>query len=285
MNDVPGVIIKCYGITKEPETNNFMMVMAYAENGSLRQHLNINFNSLTWNEKLNNLYFIALGLIKIHEEGLIHHDFHCGNILSSNDVRPFITDLGLCKPANVTHHSGNKKIYGVLPYVAPEVLRGKEYTQASDIYGFGIIAYEVCTGLPPYHDIAHDEFLAIKICQGLRPKSDYKIPQVILDIIQQCWDADPLKRPKAEELYYFFKNLYEKRYEGDINKQIKEAYEINKKLSSLTASSNALTYTTHAQAVYTSRLLNFKHLPEPNNADDHNGNNSYEAEYSGNYFI
>src|ERR1044072_186843 len=101
----------------------------------------------------------------------------------------------------------NKKIYGVLPYVAPEVLRGKEYTQSSDIYGFGIIAYEVCTGLPPYHDIAHDEFLAVKICQGLRPKSEFKIPQLILDVIKKCCDADPLKRPKAEELYDLFNNL------------------------------------------------------------------------------
>ena len=88
--------------------------------------------------------------------------------------------------------------------MAPEVLRGKEYTQASDIYGFGLIAYEICTGLPPYHDIAHDEFLAVKICQGLRPKSDYKIPQRILDVIKKCWDADPLKRPKAEELSTLF---------------------------------------------------------------------------------
>src|SRR5688572_31842067 len=107
-----------------------------------------------------------------------------------------------------TSQNENKKIYGVLPYVAPEVLRGKEYTQASDIYGFGIIAYEVCTGLPPYHDIAHEEPLAIRICQGLRPNSNYKIPQLILDIIKQCWNADPLKRPKAKELEELFENLY-----------------------------------------------------------------------------
>src|SRR4051794_15812108 len=152
-------IVRCYGITKDPETNNFMMVMKYINNGNLRQHLNTNFNSFNWENKLYHLRRIAGGLEDIHMKKLIHHDFHCGNILCDN-IRSFITDLGLCKPANVNpSQSDNKNIYGVLPYVAPEVLRGKEYTQANDIYGFGIIAYELCTGLPSYHDIAHDEFL------------------------------------------------------------------------------------------------------------------------------
>ena len=202
--DSSQTIVRCYGITKDPETENFMMVMEYAQYGSLRQHLNNSFNSLDWRNKLYNLSYIACGLKTIHEKGLIHQDFHCGNILNSTydgKLDSFITDLGLCKPANVeSSQNNNNQIYGVLPYVAPEVLRGKEYTQASDIYGFGIIAHELCTGLPPYHDIAHDEFLAINICQGLRPKSNYKFPQLIFDIIQQCWDADPLKRPKVKEL-------------------------------------------------------------------------------------
>ena len=86
-----------------------------------------------------------------------------------------ISDLGLCKPADEKSEKSNKNVYGVLPYVAPEVLRGKEYTRASDIYGFGIIIYEVINGLPPYHDIVHDEFLAVKICQGLRPKFSIKV--------------------------------------------------------------------------------------------------------------
>ena len=49
-------VVRCYGITKDPETNNFMMVMDYAPNGSLRQYLNNDFNQLGWDEKLNNLF-------------------------------------------------------------------------------------------------------------------------------------------------------------------------------------------------------------------------------------
>ncbi|CAG8741053.1 14538_t:CDS:2, partial [Racocetra fulgida] len=60
-------------------------------------------------------------LHEIHEKGFVHRDFHPGNVLiDSNSEKLYITDLGLCRPAN--EKSKEKKIYGVLPYVAPEVL-------------------------------------------------------------------------------------------------------------------------------------------------------------------
>jgi serine/threonine protein kinase len=284
------LIVRCFGISKDPKTNNFMMVMELKDS-SLRQYLNDSFNSIDWKTKLAILRGISYGLVNIHDSGLIPNDFHCGNILSSFSYNmAYITDLGLCQPANVeTSQDSHKKIYGVLPYVAPEVLRGKGYTQAIDIYGFGIIAYEICTGLPPYHDVAHDEFLAMKICQGMRPKSNYKIPQLIFDIINQCWDAEPSNRPKAVGLYNSLDNLYVSYVIfNDINsviyEQIKEADEINKKSSSIvqsTSSTSTLSYMTHPQAVYTSRLLDFKNLPEPKNAD--NNDKLLEIEYSGKY--
>ncbi|EXX59144.1 kinase-like domain-containing protein [Rhizophagus irregularis DAOM 181602=DAOM 197198] len=279
-------IVRCFGITKDPKTNNFMMVMEL-KNSSLRQHLNNNFISLNWVQKLYSLTGITIGLENIHKKGLIHHDFHCGNILINFGHYTYITDLGLCQPANAkSPQNSNKEIYGVLPYVAPEILRGKEYTQASDIYGYGIIAYEICTGFPPYHDIAHDEFLAMKICQGLRPKSNYKIPQLVFDIINQCWDADPLKRPNAEELFNLINNLFSdianNKVDSIIYGQVKEADEINKKSSSTVqsplSSISTLPYITHPQAVYTSRLLDFKNLPEPKNADKND-----DLEYSGSF--
>ncbi|RGB22906.1 hypothetical protein C1646_729630, partial [Rhizophagus diaphanus] len=114
----------------------------------------------------------------------------------------------------------------------------------------------------------------MKICKGLRPNSNYKIPQLILDIINQCWDADPLKRPNAVELYKLINNLrldifYDK-VDSVIYGQIKETNEINKKLSfsSPLISTGTITYMTHPQAVYTSRLLDLKNLPEQKNANN-----------------
>jgi len=58
-----------------------------------------------------------------------------GNILSGKlhggRDNCYITDLGLSRPVN---EANEKNIYGVLPYVAPEILQGQLYTQASDIY-------------------------------------------------------------------------------------------------------------------------------------------------------
>ena len=53
--NIADYIVHCHGITKDPENNNFIIVMEYAENGSLRQLLDNNFNSLNWEDKLYNL--------------------------------------------------------------------------------------------------------------------------------------------------------------------------------------------------------------------------------------
>jgi serine/threonine protein kinase len=56
------------------------------------------------------------------------------------------------------------QIYGVLPFIAPEVLRGKPFSVASDIYSFGIIMNTFTTGKRPWYNRAHDIRLAKDIC-------------------------------------------------------------------------------------------------------------------------
>ena len=130
--------------------------------------------------------------------------------------------------------------------------------------------------------MAHDEFLAVKICQGIRPKFITKVPRLLEDIAKQCVDVDPLKRPTADYLSEKFSRwriyVHNKDKNSEIYKQIKEADEFEPTLIN-TLSDTELTYTTHPQAIYTSRLLNFKNLPEPKNADD---DESLEKDYSGN---
>ncbi|CAB4397217.1 unnamed protein product [Rhizophagus irregularis] len=88
-------------------------------------------------------------------------------------------------------------------------------------------------------------------------------------IIHRCWDNDPLKRPNANELEILlaYKGEIIDEENTEICKQAEEADEINKDLPSLTAllsNTNTLSYTTHPQAIYTSRILDFIDLPEFN---------------------
>ncbi|RHZ69981.1 hypothetical protein Glove_276g72 [Diversispora epigaea] len=271
-----------YGITQDPETHSYMMVLGYAKDGNLREYLKINFNNINWKQKLNNLWDLSYRLMVIHELDIVHQDFHPGNILSydfKNNM--FISDFGLSKPIGANQNNPEKKnIVGVLPYIAPEVLSGdEEYTKAADVYSFGIIAYEMITGFPPYPDIPHDEDLAIKICNGLRPKIPFHTPKLITRTIMRCWDARVTHRPTFEELYDELREywsdyndcLYKgKNKDSEIVIQIKKAKEFSANQESInttttTTTTTPLNYQTHPQAIYTSRLLNFSRLPKPKN--------------------
>ncbi|RIB00800.1 kinase-like domain-containing protein, partial [Gigaspora rosea] len=118
-----------------------MIVMQYAEQGSLRKLLDSKHKDLSWPHKIVSLYFIARGLFTIHKANLVHKVFHSGNIVNQNMYSSFITDFGLCRP--VSQDSSSAEIFGVLPYIAPEALYTKEHTQKSDIYSFGLIMSEV----------------------------------------------------------------------------------------------------------------------------------------------
>ncbi|RHZ73040.1 hypothetical protein Glove_233g39 [Diversispora epigaea] len=267
--------IRFYGITQDPETHSYMMVLEYAEDGNLREYLKVNFKNINWEQKLYNLSDLSSNLRNIHKLDIIHQDFHPGNILSYDFKSNLqISDFGLSKMIKVNPNNPEKKnIFGVLPYIAPEVLVGdEEYTKAADVYSFGIIAYEMITGFPPYPDIPHDKDLAMKICNGLRPKIPFHTPKLVTRTIMRCWDARVTHRPTFEELYDEFMKYFHD-YRDDKNSEIRIQIENSEKLSknlglTTTTTTTPLNYQTHPQAIYTSRLLNFSKLPKPRNEEN-----------------
>src|SRR5690242_4806033 len=92
-----------YGVTQDSETQEYMIVMQYANIGSLLSYLDQNINKLTWLDKLQHLYDIAKYMYNIHQAGLVHCDLHGGNIVMHNDARKIqslICDLGLSQSVN-----------------------------------------------------------------------------------------------------------------------------------------------------------------------------------------
>src|SRR5439155_1163885 len=78
----------------------------------------------------------------------------------------------------VLDKKGNpNKIYGVIPYLAPEVLSKKLYTKESDIYSFGMIMWEFTTGKKPFHNRSHNHVLITDILKGESPQITDDTPE------------------------------------------------------------------------------------------------------------
>ena len=180
-----------------------------------------------------------------------------------------ICDLGLCKPVEYFHSSlKNDNIYGVLPFVAPEVLRGNPYTLASDIYSFSIIMWEFTSGIPPFNDEAHDFHLSLNICKSKRPEIIEYTPQYYIELMQKCWDENPSRRPNSSEIINIIKDWIEnicdkeiinenlnENLENKICNCIKQFYNADKSLKQ--NPTNDLIIKSHPQACHTSQLLSF----------------------------
>jgi serine/threonine protein kinase len=233
---------------------NYLVVMQYANKGNLRKNLTKIIKN-NWKQKLYMLYKIISGLNTIHEQNLIHCDLHDGNILNHGSKNIYISDLGLCQP--VKSFLKQHDIYGVMPFMAPEVLRGKSYTPASDMYSFSIIMWEFTSGVSPFNDRTHDLQLSLSICKGERPEIIENTPQCYVDLMKKCWNEDLLKRPSSEEVFNIIKNwilLPHGKEAEDIDKKLK--CNIMEFINASIGYSNLATES-HQQACYTSRLLDF----------------------------
>ncbi|GBB97563.1 hypothetical protein RclHR1_03000006 [Rhizophagus clarus] len=194
-----------YGITQDPVTQDLIFIMPYY-NSDLTHHLTENFYDISWYDKTYYLQNIINGLTKMHDVNIIHRDLHSGNILLGRRHwvwQAKICDLGTSKSAteSPTELTDNdEEIYGIISYVAPEVLQGKKYTKASDIYSFGMIMWEIMVGRRPFWNRNHDIELIIEICDGLRPPIITNAPEGYIDLMKECWHSDPEKRPTADKI-------------------------------------------------------------------------------------
>ncbi|RIB21694.1 kinase-like domain-containing protein [Gigaspora rosea] len=237
------------------------MVFRYANSGNMYDFLISNFKELDWKNKLKHLIDVSNDLDRIHESGYVHCDFHSGNILLNQYkimMKSFVTDLGLSKSLKESASKG--EIYGVMPYIAPEILLGEEYTQAADIYSLGIIMSELSTGKRPFYGSPFDYELALKICKGLRPGFSEKTPKCYIELANQCMDSNPHNRPSAKQvslkLLKWRRIVMKPRISNNEDSDIKKSFiSANKEIKT-----TQIILPNFQNSLYTSRLINTKEI-------------------------
>ncbi len=154
------------------------IAMEFIEGETLRQK--IVARSIRINDALEIAIQIAQGLSKAHEHGIVHRDLKPENLMISRDGYAKILDFGLAKlieRKRADHAASHEKtilqvitrsgtIMGTVKYMSPEQLLGRRIDLRSDIFSFGVVLYEMVTGLCPFanendidtmHSILHDE--------------------------------------------------------------------------------------------------------------------------------
>ncbi|RHZ66067.1 hypothetical protein Glove_309g17 [Diversispora epigaea] len=201
-------ILKYYGITKQENTDNYLIVLEYVNNGSLREYLKTNFQKLDWNAKLNIAKQIANVLAFQHSNDIAYGKLNSENILIHYGNVKFNV-FGLTKIMSESLKFLTNTL-GPIKYIDPqysEIFSTIGKNKSSDIFSLGIILWEISSGNPPFEIESLSNFnLLNNIVKGKRKMVTLGTPPKYKEIYTDCWKHDGNLRPGISQVV---KNLSE----------------------------------------------------------------------------
>ncbi|MDN5383631.1 serine/threonine-protein kinase [Streptomyces sp. LB8] len=144
---------------------------------------------------------IADALAASHADGVVHRDLKPANVLLKQDgdqLHPMLTDFGIARLADSPGLTRPHEFVGTPAYVAPESAEGRPQTSAVDVYGAGIMLYELVTGRPPFSGESTLEVLHQHL--SAEPRRPSTLPGPLWTVIERCLSKNPDLRPSAENL-------------------------------------------------------------------------------------
>src|SRR3989441_6453018 len=177
------------------------LVMEYVPGGTLQSRLQK--GPLDLDELARLGADIGDALEAAHRLGFLHRDLKPGNVVLTAAGTPKILDFGLAgllhASQTATDLTRSGAVFGSLPYMAPEQLRGEEGDSRTDVYAFGAMLYEMATGRRPFEK-DRPEALMFEILHGathparsLRPETPAELDR----LIESCLSKNPESRPAS----------------------------------------------------------------------------------------
>lgn len=148
-------------------------------------------------------------LVAAQSKGVIHRDLKPGNVMVTNEDRIKVLDFGLAKVAyeespldDATAASPITEagqVFGTVPYMAPEQLRGDSVDARCDLFALGIILYELAAGQRPFSGRTHADLISSILRDAPKPLAQARpdLPRDFARVIHRCLEKDPKLRPAS----------------------------------------------------------------------------------------
>ena len=179
-------------------------VMPFVEGTSLRQKL-VREGELPVTDAVRILRDVADAMAYAHQRGVVHRDIKPENVMLSGR-HALVTDFGVAKA--VSEATGRQSLttagvaLGTPTYMAPEQAAADPHTDhRADIYAFGVMAYELLTGQPPFSGPSPQAVLAAHITVPAEPVTKYRssIPPALAALVMRCLEKKPADRLQSAE--------------------------------------------------------------------------------------
>ncbi|EEF40144.1 integrin-linked protein kinase 1 [Ricinus communis] len=193
------------------QSSPMMIVTEYLHKGDLRAFLKKK-GALRPGTAVRFGLDIARGLNYLHENKppIIHRDLEPSNILRDDSGHLKVADFGVSKLLTVKEDKPLTCQDTSCRYVAPEVFKHEEYDTKVDVFSFALILQEMIEGCPPFsakQDLEVPKSYAAKERPPFRaPTKHY--PHGLKDLIQECWNENPAKRPTFRQIITKLESIY-----------------------------------------------------------------------------
>ena len=138
---------------------------------------------------------------------LVHRDVSARNCLVGENLLVKLADFGLSRDTSDNAKNYYKKEGGMVPvkWMAPEALTYGKYTTSNDVWGFGVLCWEVFSfGAQPFAHLSNQQVM-VNVCRGERMERPYLCPEPLWDVLTKCWVDAPDDRIMFSALLAFFK--------------------------------------------------------------------------------
>ncbi|KAI9238944.1 MAG: kinase-like domain-containing protein [Podila humilis] len=186
----------------QEQDGQIYILMDLAENGNLSGVIEGGELANDWSTKKRIAHEIARGLEYIHHEGVLHRDLKSANVLLSQHMEVKLADFGLAKVKSMSSSKSGGSFKGTMRWAAPELFFSTPmYSAKSDVYALGMVMWEMAAGCTqPFQDHYNNALLAFHVKNGLREELPKDTPSDYCRWVEQCWEKEPDKRPKASEV-------------------------------------------------------------------------------------